>query len=124
MLANCNVQATIPAADLERARRFYANVLGLHPIEETAVGLTYQSGKTLFFLYPSSSAGTAQHTIMSWFTDNLEALVLELQTKGVVFEAYDLPGLKTVNGIAQLEGERAAWFKDSEGNILAISQRM
>ncbi|MDX1994058.1 MAG: VOC family protein [bacterium] len=123
MLANCNVQATLPAADLERARRFYADKLGLNPVEQTDAGLTYHTGQTTFVVYPSSFAGTAQHTLVSWATDNIESLVVELQANGVVFEAYDLPGMKTVNGIADVQGARVAWFRDSEGNILALTQR-
>jgi hypothetical protein len=77
----------------------------------------------VFQLYPTGSAGTAQHTLGGWVVDDLEATVADLRERGVEFEEYDLPSLKTVDGIAQLgDVERAAWFRDSEGNILAVSQ--
>lgn len=123
MLASCYLFPTIPAHDLNRARRFYEQKLGLIPTEELGDGLLYEcAGNSQFFLYETGAAGTAQNTAMSWLTDDIEAEVAELRSKGVVFEEYDFPGLKTVNGIADLNGERSAWFKDSEGNILAISQ--
>jgi hypothetical protein len=75
-----------------------------------------------FALYPSAGAGTAQHTIAGWTVGDIEAEVGELRARGVVFEEYDLPNLKTVNGIAALGPNRAAWFRDSEGNILGIMQ--
>jgi catechol 2,3-dioxygenase-like lactoylglutathione lyase family enzyme len=115
--------ATLPASDLERAKRWYADVLGLTPLVETDQWLTYRCGDSVLQLYPTGSAGTAQHTLGGWVVDDLEATVADLRGRGVVFEEYDFPGLRTVDGIAQLgDVERAAWFKDSEGNILAISQ--
>jgi len=115
--------ATLPASDLERAKRWYADVLGLTPLVETDQWLTYRCGDSVLQLYPTGSAGTGQHTLGGWVVDDLEATVADLRGRGVVFEDYDFPGLRTVDGIAQLgDVERAAWFKDSEGNILAISQ--
>jgi hypothetical protein len=75
-----------------------------------------------FLIYPTLAAGTAQHTLAGWQTDHIEKEVKELQARGVVFEEYDLPGLKTVNSIATTGTNKAAWFKDSEGNILGIVQ--
>jgi catechol 2,3-dioxygenase-like lactoylglutathione lyase family enzyme len=115
--------ATLPASNLDRAKRWYADVLGLTPLVETDQWLTYRCGDSVLQLYPTGSAGTAQHTLGGWVVDDLEATVADLRGRGVVFEEYDFPGLRTVDGIARLgEVERAAWFKDSEGNILAISQ--
>jgi catechol 2,3-dioxygenase-like lactoylglutathione lyase family enzyme len=122
MLANLEIHATVPAHDLERARRFYADRLGLTPARETPGGLVYEHGSSWFLLYPSAGAGTAQHTLMGWETNDIEGLVGALRARGVVFEEYDLPGLKTVNGIATTGPNRAAWFKDSAGNILGIVQ--
>ena len=122
MLANLHVHSTIPAGDLQRAKQFYATKLGLDPSEETPGGLVYECRDSWFLLYPSRGAGTAQHTVMGWTTENIESEVADLQARGVVFEEYDLPGLKTVNGIATTPSNRAAWFKDSEGNILGIVQ--
>ena len=122
MLANLDIHATIPAHDLERAQQFYADKLGLTPSAETPGGLVYESGSTWFLLYPSGGAGTAQHTLMGWQTDDIEAMVADLKGRGVVFEEYDWPTLKTVNSIADFGGNKAAWFKDSEGNILGLIQ--
>lgn len=122
MLSDLKVAATIPASDLSRAMRFYAEVLGLEPAVVTPTGVYYRCKDSWFFLYPTVYAGTARHTLLGWEAEDLESEVEELRARGVVFEEYDLPGLKTVNGIAEMQGERAAWFKDSEGNILSISK--
>ena len=115
--------ATIPATDFERAKAFYRDKLELTPVKETDQWATYRSGASTFQIYPASSAGTAQHTLGGWVVDDLAAAVQNLRDRGVGFEEYDAPGLTTVDGIAQLgDVERAAWFKDSEGNILAISE--
>lgn len=114
--------ATIPAKDLEGTRKFYENVLGLEKLREDPAGITYRSGDSMLFLYPTEFAGTAQHTLGGFSVSDIEAAVAELRAKGVTFEEYDMPGLKTVNGIAELGGEKGAWFKDPEGNILSVSQ--
>jgi hypothetical protein len=82
----------------------------------------YHSGSTYFDIYPTRASGNAGHTLAGWVVEDIEAVVAELRNRGVVFEEYDFPGLKTVNGVAELSTERTAWFKDSEGNILAIAQ--
>jgi catechol 2,3-dioxygenase-like lactoylglutathione lyase family enzyme len=114
--------ATIPAKDLEGTRKFYENVLGLEMAREDPAGITYRAGDSTLFLYPTEFAGTAQHTLGGFSVSDIEAAVAELRAKGVTFEEYDMPGLKTVNGIAELGGEKGAWFKDPEGNILSVSQ--
>ncbi len=116
--------ATIPAKDLDRARKFYEDVLGCEVVQDVPSGITYRSGDSFFDLYPTEFAGTAQHTLGGFYVDDIEAAVDDLAAKGVAFEQYDFPGLKTnEKGIADLGGERSAWFKDPEGNILAIAQR-
>ena len=122
MLGEHGIGVTLPAADLERARRWYEEKLGLTPAKEWPMGLRYRSGSSFFDLYPTQHAGTAKNTAAGWDVDDLEGVVAELRERGVVFEEYDFPGLRTVNGIAEMDGERAAWFVDSEGNILSISQ--
>jgi len=123
MLANCTVQTTIPYLDYHRARQFYEDKLGLTPSQETAGGVMYEcGGGTGFVLYPSQFAGTAQNTAMGFLTNDIEAEVLELRARGIVFEEYDFPDLKTVNGIAEFPDGRVAWFKDTEGNILGVTQ--
>ena len=123
MLERHPLVVTIPAADVARAKAFYRDRLGFEPVVETPAWTSYRAGGGYFQLYPSSYAGTAGHTIGGWIVDDIESVVAELRARGVVFEEYDLPGLQTVDGIAELEGvERAAWFHDSEGNILSVSQ--
>jgi catechol 2,3-dioxygenase-like lactoylglutathione lyase family enzyme len=114
--------ATIPAKDLEGTRKFYENVLGLELVREDPAGISYRTGDSVLFLYPTEFAGTAQHTLGGFSVSDIESAVAELRAKGVTFEEYDMPGLKTVNGIAELGGEKGAWFKDPEGNILSVSQ--
>jgi catechol 2,3-dioxygenase-like lactoylglutathione lyase family enzyme len=117
--------AYIPAKDVARARRFYEEKLGLKPGEELAGGVTYEFAKsTACFLYPTPNAGTSKASQAFWQVDDVEREVRELKARGVKFEDYDMPGMKTVNGIATAGGAKAAWFKDSEGNTLALIQSL
>ena len=130
LLAEGKVATRLPAQDLDRARRFYAERLGLEPVEEREGGLRYECGGVWFALFQSSGSASGTHTQMAWEVDDLDAVVADLRERGVVFEEYDFPGLTTVDGIAEVEGnypskgtgERGAWFRDSEGNLLAIGQ--
>jgi catechol 2,3-dioxygenase-like lactoylglutathione lyase family enzyme len=122
MLEHFDVVATIPAQDLERAKSFYADKLGLKPFEESPEGVYYRCGDGRFLLFQSSGRASGDHTQMGWYVDDIEAAVTELQARGVVFEEYDFPELKTLNGVAEIEGEKAAWFKDTEGNLLSLGQ--
>jgi catechol 2,3-dioxygenase-like lactoylglutathione lyase family enzyme len=123
MLTNSTICAVIAATDLDRAQRWYAEKLDLRALREEALGLLYQVGSSQFFLYQTSSAGTAQNTVARFEVDDLDAAMADLRQRGVIFEEYDYPDFKTVNGIATLGTDRAAWFKDSEGNFLALAQR-
>jgi catechol 2,3-dioxygenase-like lactoylglutathione lyase family enzyme len=123
MLPNMQIHPTIPANDLARARNFYENTLGFKPAQELPGGIIYRAGGgTWFILYPTQSAGTAQHTVASWEVKDINAEVADLRKRGVRFEEYDFPGLKTVNGIAEVGSLRGAWFKDTENNILGLVQ--
>ena len=131
MLEHSDVATRLPAQDLERARRFYAEKLGLEPVEERPGGLRYRCGNSYFVVFQSTGAASGTHTQMGWEVDDIEATVAALRARGVVFEEYDLPGLVTVNGIAEVEGnypskggvgEKGVWFRDSEGNLLGIGQ--
>jgi catechol 2,3-dioxygenase-like lactoylglutathione lyase family enzyme len=130
VLARSAVATRLPAQDLARARRFYAEKLGLEPVEERDGGLRYECGGVTFALFASVGAPSGAHTQMGWEVDDIDATVAELRARGVVFEEYDVPGLTTVDGIAEIEGnypskgvgERAVWFHDSEGNLLGIGQ--
>lgn len=125
MLKNAAIVPYIPVRNVQRARTFYEEQIGLKPRQEYAGGVTYDCGKgSWVFMYPSGGAGTSQASTAFWSVDDVEAEVAELKARGVVFEEYDMPGIKTVNGIATAGGAKTAWFKDSEGNTLAISQRV
>jgi catechol 2,3-dioxygenase-like lactoylglutathione lyase family enzyme len=130
MLNDGRVATRLPAQDLERARAFYSERLGLEPVEERPGGLRYQCGSGEFALFETTGAPSGDHTQMGWEVDDIDATVAELRSRGVVFEEYDIPGLDTVDGIATIEGnypskgvgERAVWFRDSEGNLLGIGE--
>jgi extradiol dioxygenase family protein len=122
MLGKFDMLLTLPARDVGRAKRFYEEKLGLIPESEDPGGVHYRSGTTMFDIYPTEFAGSAQHTLGGWLVDDIHAVVESLRERGVVFEDYDLPGLRTEGGIADLGSELSAWFKDSEGNILAIAE--
>jgi catechol 2,3-dioxygenase-like lactoylglutathione lyase family enzyme len=133
MLKDGSVATRLPARDLRRAKLFYAEKLGLTPVEERPGGLRYTCGSGSFALFESAGIASGTHTQMGWEVADIEATVAALRSRGVVFEEYDLPGLKTVNGIAEVAGnypskggvgERAAWFRDSEGNLLGVGQPM
>ena len=104
MLGNSDVATRLPARDLDRARRFYAEKLGLEPVEERPGGLRYRSGNTFFVLFQSAGKSSGSHTQMGWEVADIEATMSALRARGVVFEEYDLPGLKTANGIAEITG--------------------
>ena len=122
MLTDARVGTALPCQDLERAKAWYKENLGLAPSQESPSGVTYEcGGGTGFFLFPSSGEPSGTHTQMGLEVADVDAEVADLKSRGLKFEEYDFPGLKTVDGIADIDGERAAWFKDSEGNLLAIS---
>jgi predicted enzyme related to lactoylglutathione lyase len=123
MLDQGTVTANIPAADLERARDFYAEKLGLSPFQEMGgVVLMYRtSGGSPFSVYQTEYAGKAGHTVAQWHVDDVDAVVRDLKSKGVAFEHYDMPGVDWNDDVATMGGMgKAAWFKDSESNILCI----
>src|SRR5262245_22808421 len=104
MLSKGRVATRLPARDLARAKAFYAERLGLEPVEEREGGLRYVCAGGEFALFASAGGASGDHTQMAWEVDDVEATVRELQARGVVFEEYDVPGLRTVDGIAELEG--------------------
>lgn len=123
MLQDFPIYAYIPARDVERARQFYEGKLGFRPKQEVADGVVYEfGGKTACFLYPTPNAGTSRASQAFWQVDDVERVVAELKARGVEFEDYDMPGEKSPSGVVTDGGAKAAWFKDSEGNILAIVQ--
>ena len=126
MLNNARFEARIPTQDLARARRWYAEKLGLDATEVREGGLRYEGAAGVFCLYASAGASNGSFTQMGFYVDDIEATVAELRARGVVFEEYD----GAVNGIMDIEGnypskgrgERAVWFRDSEGNMLGIAE--
>lgn len=120
-----HVHATIPAADMARAKTWYEDKLGLTPTREEDMGYLYDlEGGSGFLLYPTPNAGQAPNTLMTFESGDLRQDMAEMRQRGVIFEEYDMPGLKTVDAIAEMGGFHSAWFKDSEGNILAIGDAM
>lgn len=123
MLQKFPMYAYIPARDVSRARKFYEEKIGLAPKEEIAGGVAYEFAKgTACFLYPTPNAGTSQASQAFWQVHDIEHVVAELKRRGVTFEEYDMPGMKGENSIYTGGGSKAAWFKDTEGNILAVIQ--
>lgn len=125
MLRSLSIYTILPAEDLQRARAFYRDTFDLEPTVDTPEKLIYDgpSGHA-FELYATPNARTAQHTQMGLKTDDLEAAMAELRSRGVVFDEYDDPGFKTENGVATMGTDRACWFHDSEGNTICLSQTM
>ena len=133
VLEDGKVATRIPVRDLQRSRKFYAEKLGLEPKEERPGGLLYRCGGGEFALFESAGAASGEHTQMAWEVEDIEATVGRLRVRGVVFEEYAFPGSKTEGGITEVAGnypskggvgERAAWFRDVDGNLFGIGQPM
>ena len=125
MLQKSPIYAYVPVKDLARARKFYEEKLGFADGHEQDAGVHYDCADgTSFFVYLSEGAGTNKASQAFWTVKDLRAEMAELRAKGVVFEEYNNPDFKTVDGIATGGGAMSAWFKDPDGNILAIVQTM
>lgn len=124
MLKQFPIHATVAAVDIDRARAWYADKLGLEPDLEGEEGLWYHfADGTWLHLYGSQFAGTAKNTVAGWSVQDLESVVEALRARGVTFNEYDLgEGYRTVNGIMAAGGGKAAWFTDSEGNTFELSE--
>ena len=123
MLKDCPVIPYIPVSDLHRARDFYEQVIGLVPTREAYGGVVYAGANgSSIFMYVSENAGTSKASQAFWQVTDLAAEMAELRARGVVFEEYDFPGFKMVNGVATGGGAMSAWFKDTEGNTMALVQ--
>lgn len=123
MLSFTSAMAVLPASDLERARGYYKDKLDLEPEMSEDGALIFNVAGSRILLYETTFAGTAQNTALTLETDDLAATMTELRGRGIVFEEYDMPGLKTENGVAEMGSERGAWFVDSERNIIALAER-
>ena len=125
MLQQSPMYAYIPAKDIARARQFYEQKLGFKPKTETGGGVVYDcAGGTSCFLYPTPNAGTSQASQAFWSVDDVDAEMKALKARGVKFEDYDMPGERSAEGAVTAGGAKAAWFKDSEGNIMALIQTL
>ena len=125
MLQKFPLIAYIPAKDVARARRFYEDQLGFKPGPAVADGVVYEfAGGTSCFLYPTPNAGTSQASQAFWQVDDIDKEMAELTARGVVFEYDDIPGERSPGGAIIAGGAKAAWFKDTEGNIMAIIESL
>ncbi|MET9338817.1 VOC family protein [Nonomuraea sp. NPDC003804] len=131
VLSRARVATRLPAQDLDRARRFYSERLGLEPVDERPGGLLYRCEGAEFVVFQSTGSSPGTFTQMAWEVDDIETAVSELRRRGVVFEEVDVPGFRTRDGIAEIDGnypskgargERGAWFRDSEGNLLGVGE--
>lgn len=126
MLTNTIAAATIPAADFQRARKFYEQKLGFKAMaEDSSPGVMYQASQgSLFYLYYQKDFAKCDHTALTLIADNVESEINDLRNKGVKFEDYNIPemNIKTDNNIASFAGMKVAWFKDTESNIIAITE--
>ena len=121
MLGGKNAAATVAVSDLERARDFYENTLGLQALQETAGTIVYKSGNSVVLVYPSEYAGTNQATAVAWAVDDdFDAIVQDLKAKGTTFEHYDLPETSREGDVHVMGEFKAVWFKDPDGNILNL----
>jgi predicted enzyme related to lactoylglutathione lyase len=125
MLQQSPIYVYFPARDMARARQFYESKLGFVPQQEVSGGVVYAfGGGTAAFLYQTPNAGTSKASQAFWAVDDVDQMIDDLKRRGVVFEDYDMPGERSPAGAITAGGAKAAWFKDSEGNILALIQSL
>jgi catechol 2,3-dioxygenase-like lactoylglutathione lyase family enzyme len=125
MLPGRSTHTTLPTSDLTRSRAFYEDVLGFVPVDVSPGGVTYEGADgTTFLVFPSSGRAAGTHTQMGFTVPDIEAEIRELKERGIRFEAYDMDGFDAASSIAALPGMRVAWFKDPDGNLLGIVQRL
>ena len=126
MLKIKNAAAALPAQDIKRARQFYEQKLGLKPAEEEPDGgVMYRTGETGFLVFPSSGKASGDHTQLAFQVDDVASAAGELKSMGVKLEEYDHPEFKTHDGLIDMpDGTKGAWFKDTEGNLIALTQRV
>ena len=121
MLSSARCQAALPAADLDRARRFYEETLGFIPVDVQPTGVRYEAAEgARFLVFPSSGRPSGTHTQMGFQVDDIAAEVAELRSRGVVFETYDMPEFDPKTMTATFPTARSAWFKDTEGNLIGL----
>ena len=121
MLGDATVCATIAVSDIEDGKEFYGKTLGLTATEEDPGGVVYASGEGKLYVYESSTAGTGQATCASWKVKDIKSTMDTLTEAGVEFDQYDIPGVTYEGDVAVMGGQKSAWFKDPDGNILNIT---
>jgi catechol 2,3-dioxygenase-like lactoylglutathione lyase family enzyme len=121
VLTNLRFEARLPTQDLDRARRWYSEKLGLEPVEEREGGLRYEGASGVFCLYASAGAADGSFTQVAFYVDDLDSTVATLKERGVVF---DDAGIVEIHGNypSKGRGERATWFRDSEGNLIGLGE--
>ena len=124
MLSNAPVCPTLSVADLAKARKFYEEILKLKPMGKEITGseVMYECGKGTALMIFQTTTKPGQDTAAGFMVDDLDAEMADLKSRGVSFEEYDFPGLKTVNGVATFGDVKGAWFKDPDGNIISLTQ--
>ena len=120
MIGKSDATPMIAVKDLDRARKFYEETLGLSEVEDFGEGFMLKSGETIFNVYRSEFAGTNKATALNFDVSDIDAEVRELKGKGVTFEHYDMEGLTRKGDFYEGEGMKTAWFKDPDGNILSL----
>ena len=125
MLADAPCRPTIAVSDMDKAKAFYGETLGLKHAGDNPGGTTFESGGTFIEVYQSEFAGSAKNTVAGFEVTDLEGTMSSLRGKGVTFLEYDTPNFKTDNGVAEMGGPdtRGCWFKDPDGNILSMIQQ-
>lgn len=124
MLAKFAPHTTLAVSDMERAKAWYRDKLGFEPVSEDPVGAWYESGGATFALIHSSEAGTAKNTVMEWTVEGLEEIAAEMKSRGVSFDTFEMPGLEWDGDIASMGPFKGCWFRDSEGNVLGLTNRV
>src|SRR5690349_21341645 len=126
MLKIKRIGAAMPAQDVKRARQFYEQKLGLKPTNEQPDGsVMYMVGETGFLVFPSMGKASGDHTQMAFEVDDVTSAATELKSKGVKLEEYDFPNFKSHEGLVDMpDGTKGAWFKDTEGNLIALASRV
>src|ERR1019366_7550365 len=122
VLEGATAHTTLPAMDMDRAARFYTDKVGAVPKESAPGGAFFTVGGSTFSIYPTPNPSRGGHTQMGLRVPDVRATVADLRSRGIVFEEYDFPGLKTVDGVAETGGVSAAWFKDTEDNTIGVVQ--
>lgn len=125
MLTDCKAVATIPVSDLARARKFYVDKLGLKLLEERDEDMFFECADgTAFGVFVSEGRASGTHTQMGFASPDIDAEIEDLRSRGITFERFDMPGVEEHDGVYEMGGHKGVWFRDPEGNLLAVTQEM